>query len=59
MRITNTIAGSAWDEPNTGTNTAAWVEDTATAGMDADYSGMDPEAISKHDDAPGDDTCRK
>jgi hypothetical protein len=59
MHITNTITASGWDEPTIGTNTAAWIEDTAAAGMDADYSDIDPEAISKHDGAPRDDTCRK
>jgi hypothetical protein len=56
--LTRFIA-SGWDEPTTGTNTAAWVESTAAAGVDAEYSGMDPESISKHDGGPGDDTCRK
>lgn len=58
MSLTPSIA-PGWEEPAAGANTAEWVENTAAAGIDADYSGMDPESISKHAGGPGDDTCRK
>lgn len=50
------MSASAWDEP-AAVDTAGWVESTAAAIADTEYTGIDSESISKHD--TGNDTCRK
>ncbi|CAD0091029.1 unnamed protein product, partial [Aureobasidium mustum] len=49
---------SGWDEP-AAVDTAGWVDSTAAAATDAEYSGIDPEMISKHDGECAEATCKR
>ncbi|TIA05021.1 hypothetical protein D6C82_00431 [Aureobasidium pullulans] len=51
----DTAPASGWVDDSTAQATAGWVDSTpAPAG---DYSGIDPEHVSKHEDGVGGDTC--